>query len=208
MTPGLDAVVVERGGRCAGRVSLRIRHGGDLRRDRRAAAPLRSRQQSARIHRRQALIGTIFGSIGAGKPAERYGRRPVLHALAVLYLVTAAGCGLAWNWSALVVFRFIGGLAIGASSVVAPMHRGNLAGADARAAGGAQSIQRRCRNPGGVFLELPDRGADRRLKPRRGAGCWALPRCRRRSSSCWSCAFPRARGGWRRSTGATKPSGS
>ena len=69
-----------------------------------------------------ALIGTIFGSIGAGKPSETYGRRPVLRALAVLYFLTAAGCGLAWNWLSLVIFRFIGGLAIGASSVVAPMY--------------------------------------------------------------------------------------
>ena len=69
-----------------------------------------------------ALIGTIFGSIGAGKPSETYGRRPVLRALAVLYFLTAAGCGLAWDWLSLVIFRFIGGLAIGASSVVAPMY--------------------------------------------------------------------------------------
>jgi SP family xylose:H+ symportor-like MFS transporter len=69
-----------------------------------------------------ALIGTIFGSIGAGQPSERYGRRPVLRALAVLYLLTAFGCGLAWNWLSLVTFRFLGGLAIGASSVVAPMY--------------------------------------------------------------------------------------
>ena len=42
-----------------------------------------------------ALVGTIFGSIGAGKPAERYGRRPVFLAVAVLYFVSAAGCGIA-----------------------------------------------------------------------------------------------------------------
>src|SRR5687767_4523602 len=50
-----------------------------------------------------ALIGTIFGSIGAGHPSEQYGRRPVLRALAVLYFLTAAGCGLAWNWLSLVL---------------------------------------------------------------------------------------------------------
>lgn len=69
-----------------------------------------------------ALIGTIVGSIAAGLPSERYGRRRVLLALGVLYFVSAAGCGLAWDWWSLVVFRFIGGLAIGASSVVAPMY--------------------------------------------------------------------------------------
>ena len=79
-----------------------------------------------------ALIGTIFGSVGAGKPAETYGRRPVLRALAVLYLITAAGCGLAWNWLSLVIFRFIGGLAIGASSVVAPMYIAEISPAPLR----------------------------------------------------------------------------
>jgi sugar porter (SP) family MFS transporter len=69
-----------------------------------------------------ALVGTIFGSIGAGKPAERYGRRPVFLIVAVLYFVSAAGCGLAWDWLSLVSFRFVGGLGVGAASVVAPMY--------------------------------------------------------------------------------------
>ena len=56
-----------------------------------------------------ALIGIVFGSIGAGQPSERYGRRPVLRALAVLYCLTAFGCSLAWNWLWLVMFRFLGG---------------------------------------------------------------------------------------------------
>jgi MFS transporter, SP family, xylose:H+ symportor len=69
-----------------------------------------------------ALLGTIFGSIGAGRPAERYGRRPVFLIVAVLYFVSAAGCGIAWDWLSLMVFRFIGGLGVGAASVVAPMY--------------------------------------------------------------------------------------
>ena len=69
-----------------------------------------------------ALIGTIIGSIAAGPPSERFGRRPVLLTLAVLYFVSALGCGLASGWLPLLVFRVIGGLAIGASSVVAPMY--------------------------------------------------------------------------------------
>jgi len=79
-----------------------------------------------------ALIGTIFGSIGAGPPAERFGRVPVLRVLAVLYLITAVGCGLAWNWLSLVTFRFVGGLAIGASSVVAPMYIAEISPAAVR----------------------------------------------------------------------------
>jgi sugar porter (SP) family MFS transporter len=69
-----------------------------------------------------ALIGTIVGSIAAGRPAERLGRKPVLMALAVLYFVSALGCAFAWSWWALIVSRFIGGLAIGGASVVSPMY--------------------------------------------------------------------------------------
>jgi sugar porter (SP) family MFS transporter len=79
-----------------------------------------------------ALIGTIVGSIAAGPPAERFGRRPVLRVLAVLYFISAIGCGLAPEWVSLLIFRFIGGLAIGASSVVAPMYIAEISPAAAR----------------------------------------------------------------------------
>lgn len=69
-----------------------------------------------------ALIGTIFGSLGAGKPAERFGRRPVLMGVAVLYVLSALGCGFAWSWWTLVIARFVGGLGVGAASVVAPLY--------------------------------------------------------------------------------------
>jgi sugar porter (SP) family MFS transporter len=79
-----------------------------------------------------ALIGTIVGSIAAGPPSERYGRRPVLRTLAVLYFLSAVGCGVAPNWISLLLFRFIGGLAIGASSVVAPMYIAEISPAAVR----------------------------------------------------------------------------
>jgi sugar porter (SP) family MFS transporter len=69
-----------------------------------------------------ALIGTVLGSIFAGLPGDRYGRRDSLRGLAVLYLVSAIGCATAWNWHALLLFRFIVGLAIGGSSVLGPMY--------------------------------------------------------------------------------------
>src|SRR3982751_485602 len=57
-----------------------------------------------------ALIGTIVGSVAAGVPSQRFGRRPVLRALGVLYFLSAVGCGVAPNWMSLLIFRFIGGL--------------------------------------------------------------------------------------------------
>ena len=79
-----------------------------------------------------ALIGTIIGAMTAGFPGDAYGRRDSLRILAVFYLVSALGCGFAWNWDALVFFRFIGGLGIGGSSVLGPMYIAEIAPADWR----------------------------------------------------------------------------
>src|SRR6202045_1823644 len=79
-----------------------------------------------------ALWGTILGSMLVGIPGDKFGRRDSLRVLAVLYLVSALGCAFAWNWSALVLFRFIGGLGIGGSSVLGPMYIAELAPAKYR----------------------------------------------------------------------------
>jgi len=69
-----------------------------------------------------ALIGTIIGSIIAGKLADNYGRRYILFNLAIFYFVSALGSALAWEWFSFLFFRFIGGLAVGGASVVSPMY--------------------------------------------------------------------------------------
>jgi MFS transporter, SP family, arabinose:H+ symporter len=69
-----------------------------------------------------ALWGTVAGALLAGIPGDRYGRRDSLRVLAALYLLGAIGCPIAWNWYAFVFFRFVVGLAIGGSSVIAPMY--------------------------------------------------------------------------------------
>jgi len=69
-----------------------------------------------------ALIGTIVGSLVVGRPADVYGRRRVLFAIAILYFVSALGSALAWSWSSFLAFRFLGGLGVGAASVVSPMY--------------------------------------------------------------------------------------
>jgi len=79
-----------------------------------------------------ALAGTIVGSMLAGIPGDAYGRRDSLRILAVLYFVSAVGCGFAWSWTALVIFRVIGGLAIGGSSVLGPMYIAEIAPAKYR----------------------------------------------------------------------------
>ena len=69
-----------------------------------------------------ALIGTVIGALIAGRPADRFGRRPVLLIIAILYLISAVGCAVANNVTTLIIFRFIGGIGVGGSSVVAPMY--------------------------------------------------------------------------------------
>lgn len=84
-----------------------------------------------------SLIGTVIGSLIAGFPAQQYGRKKVLIAIALMYLVSAIGCAITSTWLLFIVYRFIGGIAVGASSVVGPMYiseispaaqRGRLAG--------------------------------------------------------------------------------
>src|SRR5581483_10411633 len=74
-----------------------------------------------------ALWGTVFGAMLAGIPGDRYGRRDSLRVMAVLYLVSALGCAFAWDWPSLIVFRLIGGLGIGGSSVLGPMYIAEIA---------------------------------------------------------------------------------
>ena len=74
-----------------------------------------------------ALWGTILGAMLAGIPGDRWGRRDSLRGLAVLYFLSAVGCAFAWNWYALLFFRFLGGLGIGGSSVLGPMYIAEVA---------------------------------------------------------------------------------
>src|ERR1700692_4909487 len=73
------------------------------------------------------LVGTVIGALGAGTIGQRLGGRETLRITAVLYVVSAVGCGLAWGWYSFMIFRFIGGLGIGASSVLGPVYIAELA---------------------------------------------------------------------------------
>ena len=84
-----------------------------------------------------ALYGTVLGSLLGGWPTDRFGRKATLLWIGVLYVISAVGCAYAWNVSAFIAARFIGGLGIGISTVAAPLYiseiappayRGRLAG--------------------------------------------------------------------------------
>jgi sugar porter (SP) family MFS transporter len=69
-----------------------------------------------------ALYGTVVGSLVGAWPAERYGRRPTLFWIGVLYFLSAVWSAVAWDAPSLIVARFIGGLGIGLATVTAPMY--------------------------------------------------------------------------------------
>jgi sugar porter (SP) family MFS transporter len=74
-----------------------------------------------------ALVGTVLGAMFSGVLGQRLGGRETLRIMALLYVVSALGCGFAMNWPMLLVFRFIGGLGIGGSSVLGPVYIAEIA---------------------------------------------------------------------------------
>ena len=69
-----------------------------------------------------------------GRPGDRYGSRAVLQCIAVLYVGAALGCALSWNLASLLAFRFLIGVAIGGSSILAPVYMAEAAPASRRGA--------------------------------------------------------------------------
>jgi len=79
-----------------------------------------------------ALIGCVIGAISVGKPGDLFGRRTMLRVMAVLFFISAVGTGLANSLNIFVIFRFIGGLAVGGASVLSPMYISEISPAKTR----------------------------------------------------------------------------
>jgi SP family galactose:H+ symporter-like MFS transporter len=80
------------------------------------------------------LIGCIGGSAVSGSVADRIGRRPTLFGAGVIFLLGALLSALAANEGMLLFGRFVVGLGIGLSSVVAPLYISEVAPAPVRGA--------------------------------------------------------------------------
>ena len=74
-----------------------------------------------------ALYGTVLGSLTGSLPADRFGRRPTLLAIGILFLVSAVASALAPNVAVFIAARFIGGIGIGISTVAAPLYISEIA---------------------------------------------------------------------------------
>ncbi len=79
-----------------------------------------------------ALWGTVIGALFGGWPSDKYGRKPTLIVIGILYAVSAIGSALAWDPYSFMIFRLIGGLGVGASSVAAPAYIAEIAPAAQR----------------------------------------------------------------------------
>ncbi len=84
-----------------------------------------------------ALWGTVLGALFGGIPTKKWGRKKTLLFNGILYFVSAVGAGIAWDVLSFSIFRFIGGVGIGISTIAAPLFiaeispakdRGKLAG--------------------------------------------------------------------------------
>lgn len=79
-----------------------------------------------------ALWGTVVGALIGGLPSDRYGRQKTLLFIGVLYLVSAIGSAVAPDPVTFMISRFIGGLAVGVSTVAAPIYISEIAPARLR----------------------------------------------------------------------------
>lgn len=79
-----------------------------------------------------ALIGTILGALLGSIPSDRLGRKTTLLIIAAIYLVASIGTALATHWYVFLLFRFMGGIGVGASSVTAPVYISEISPASMR----------------------------------------------------------------------------
>ena len=85
------------------------------------------------------LLGCAVGAFFAGRLADTHGRRTMLIAAAVFFLVSAWGSGIATTSIEFIIYRIIGGMAVGAASVMAPAYISEIA--PARYRGALSTIQ-------------------------------------------------------------------
>ncbi len=79
-----------------------------------------------------ALWGTVLGALFGGFPADKFGRKKSLFWIGALFLASALGSAFAPDPYTFSFFRFIGGIGVGASSVVAPMYIAEISSAKNR----------------------------------------------------------------------------
>lgn len=143
-----------------------------------------------------ALLGCAIGAWFAGALSNRFGRIPVMVIAAILFFLSALGSGLAFGVGDLIAWRVIGGLGVGAASVIAPAYIAEVAPAKFR--GRLGSLQQLAIVLG-IFVALLSNALianSVEAAPRRrsgsgsppGAGCSSSRRCPPRPTGSWPCS--------------------
>ena len=115
-----------------------------------------------------ALLGSAVGALIAGRVADRWGRIPAMKLTALLFAASSIGSGIAESLLTFSTWRFLGGIAVGAASVIAPAYIAEVA--PARIRGRLGSLQQLAIVTG-IFLAL---GGQRPHRPHRGVSGRAL----------------------------------
>jgi SP family sugar:H+ symporter-like MFS transporter len=73
------------------------------------------------------LLGCSVGAFFAGTLADKYGRKPMMLTAAIVFIISAWGSGISESSFEFVIYRLIGGLAVGAASILAPLYISEIA---------------------------------------------------------------------------------
>src|ERR1700753_4237967 len=79
-----------------------------------------------------AIIGTLLAALFGSIPADKIGRKKSLIFIGFMFLISAIGTAVVTNWYLFLLLRFIGGVGVGASSVIAPVFISEIAPAQVR----------------------------------------------------------------------------
>jgi MFS transporter, SP family, arabinose:H+ symporter len=79
-----------------------------------------------------AIVGTVFGAFFGRIPADALGRKKSLIIIALIFLFSSIFTSVITNWYLFMILRFIGGIGVGASSIIAPIYISEISPAAAR----------------------------------------------------------------------------
>lgn len=79
-----------------------------------------------------ALIGCLFGAMASGQVSDKFGRKPALIVAAIIFCASAIGTALAYDFTSFVIWRIVGGVAIGMASGLSPLYIAEIAPAASR----------------------------------------------------------------------------